>query len=130
MDNLEKICITSLPFQLPFYFRYVNDIITAVPANEIDTIKQSFNNYSHKIQFTIEEELYNEICFLDVLVIREGKNITNNWYNKPTSSGRLINFYSHHPLNYKINVIHNLVDKGINLAHKIFRTENIKKTPY
>ena len=56
LDDLEKKCITSLPFQLPFYFRYVDDIITAVPYNEIDTIKNTFNSYNHKIQFTVEEE--------------------------------------------------------------------------
>ena len=111
----------------PIFFRYVDDLITAVPYNAIDTIKNTFNSYNHKIQFTVEEESLKQICFLDVLVIREGNNIKTNWYNKSTSSGQLLNFNSHHPLNYKINVINNLVDKGITLAHKTFHTENINK---
>ena len=40
--------ILSLPFQLPFYFRYVDDIITAVPSDEITIIKNIFNSYNHK----------------------------------------------------------------------------------
>ena len=79
------------------------------------------------MQFTVEEESMKKICFLNVLVIRKGKNIKTNWYNKPTSTGELLNFHSHHPLNYKINVINNLVDKGITLTHKTFHTENITK---
>ena len=55
MDDLESHCIASLPFQLPFYFRYVDVIITAVPHNKIDTIKNTFNNYNHKIKFRIGE---------------------------------------------------------------------------
>ena len=103
------------------------DIITAVPSDEITTIKNIFNSYNHKIQFTVEEESDNRICFLDVLVIRNGKYIQTNWYQKPMWSGRFLNYHSHHPLNYKINVINNLIDSGVALAHKKLHTENIKK---
>ena len=56
MDDLETKCIASLPFQLPFFFRYLDDIITAIPTNEVDTILNTFNSYNRKIQITIEEE--------------------------------------------------------------------------
>ena len=39
----------------------------------------------------------------------------------------LLLFYSHHSLNYKINVINNLVDRGVTLAHKNFYKEKIQK---
>ena len=87
MDGLESKCIASLPFQLPFYFRYV-DIITAVPHNKIDTIKDTFNNFNHRIQFTIEEESEGRMSILDVLIIRAGDGIKTNWYHKPTWSGQ------------------------------------------
>ena len=105
----------------------MDDIITAVPANQTDTIKNSFNSYNHKIQFTVEEESDNTIRFFDVLIIRVGTNIRTNWHQKPTYSGRIINFYSHHPHTYKINAINNLVDRGITLSHKTFHSENIEK---
>ena len=127
MYDLENKCISTLPFQLPFYFRYVDDIITAVPSDEITTIKNIFNSYNLKIQFTVEEESDNRICFLDVLFIRNGKYIQTNWYQKPIWSGRFLHYHSHHPLNYKINVINNLVDSGITLSDKKFHKENIQK---
>ena len=64
---------------------------------------------------------------MDVLIIRDGKKIKTNWYQKPTCSGRLLNFYSHHPMNHKINVINHLVDIGITLSHITFHKENIQK---
>ena len=42
-------------------------------------------------------------------------------------SDRFLHYHSHHPLNYKINVINNLVDSGIILAQKNFHKENIQK---
>ena len=56
-----------------FSSQYVGEIITAVSNNEIDTIKNTINSYNHKIQFTIEEESDGKICFVDVLIIRDGK---------------------------------------------------------
>ena len=120
LDDLESKCIASLPFQLPFHFRYVDDIITAVPFNKIEIVKNSFNSYNHKIQFKIEEELEGKIVFLDILVIRDGDVIKTNWHQKQTCSGRYLNFHSHHPYNYKINVINNLIGRGITLSHKDF----------
>ncbi|EFN64883.1 hypothetical protein EAG_04615, partial [Camponotus floridanus] len=49
-----------------------------------------------------------------------------NWFRKPTWSGRYINFYSNHPLKYKINTIYNLVDHAILLSDNCFKQENIK----
>ena len=95
MDDLEINCISTLPFQLPFYFRYVDDIITAVPANQIDTIKNSFNSYFHKIQFTVEEESDNTIRFLDVLIIRVGTNIRTNWHQKPSLYTSQVSSHTH-----------------------------------
>ena len=113
--------------QRTIFFGYVDDIITAVPTNEIDTILNTFNSYNHKIHFTIEEESDGKISFLDFLITRDGKKIKTNWYQKPTCSGRLLNFYSHHPLNYKIIVINHLVDRDIILSHITFHKENIQK---
>ena len=38
-DDLEIKCIASLPFHLPFYFRYVDDILTAVPSRKMTQLK-------------------------------------------------------------------------------------------
>ncbi|EFN72420.1 hypothetical protein EAG_02276, partial [Camponotus floridanus] len=59
-------------------------------------------------------------------VIRSGTKFITNWFRKPTWSGRYINFYSNHPLKYKINTIYNLVDHAILLSDDCFKQENIK----
>ena len=127
MDDLKKECLSKLTFKLPFYFRYVDDNITAAPPDKIDTILNAFNNYNNKLKFTIEKESNNQISFLDVLLIPNGNTIKRNWYQKPTISNRVLNYLSHHPLKYKINVINNLIDRSIILANKEFHSENIKK---
>ena len=54
MGELETKCIASLPFEPPFFFRYVDDIITAVPTYETDTILKTFNSYNQKIQYNLQ----------------------------------------------------------------------------
>ena len=39
-------------------------------------------------------------------IIRYNNTIITDWFNKPTSFGRLINFRSNHPKQQKINIIY------------------------
>jgi len=43
LQDLELVAINNLPFHLPFYYRYVDDIILAAPSNSLDILLQSFN---------------------------------------------------------------------------------------
>ncbi|XP_075167963.1 uncharacterized protein LOC142240139 [Haematobia irritans] len=43
------------------------------------------------IKFTLEYEKCRQIPYLDILIIRDGNKIKTDWYQKPTSSGRLCN---------------------------------------
>ena len=53
---------------------------------------------------------------------------TNLWQSSEEEAmSWFLHYHSHHPLNYKINVIKNLVHRGITLAHKNFHKENIQK---
>ena len=79
MEDLERECLSKLTFKLPFYFRYVDVIITAASPDKIDTILNAFNNYNNKLKFTIENESLNQISFLDILLIRSGNTIKTNW---------------------------------------------------
>jgi len=38
IQDLEREVLRKLDFRLPFYFRYVDDILTAVPKTTIDSI--------------------------------------------------------------------------------------------
>lgn len=66
--------------------------------------------------------------FLDVAVIKnpDGSLITN-WYQKPSSSGQYLNYFSKHPLRHKVGVINGLVDRAVLLSDKSFKAENLVK---
>lgn len=125
MDELETHCLNLLQCDISAYYRYVDDIFTIVPRTEIDTILSTFNSFHQRLQFTHEIENNNVINFLDTTVIRCGGKLLTNWYLKPTSSGRYLNYHSNHPFNYKINTINNLVDHAIMLSDDRFHSENI-----
>lgn len=126
MVDLEEECLSKLKFNVPLYKRYVDDIIIALPINEINSTLHIFNSYHPNLKFTIEHEINNSIAFLDLYLTRENNKITTNWYRKPTWSGRLINFFSHHPFRQKIGIIYMLVDRAIKLSNEKHWSNNIK----
>jgi len=126
MDDLETHCLSNLDFIVNLFYRYVDDIFLIIPKAKLDSVLLSFNNYHPRLKFTCEIECNNTLNFLNTSVIRTDSGVlTTNWYRKPTFSGRYINFYSNHPLQYKINTIKNLVDHAILLADAQFHTENL-----
>ena len=82
LEILQEEVIRKLGFPLPFFYRYVDDIITAVPIDKKCDILTKFNNYNDRLQFTLEEELNGRIAFLDVLCIRDGQAVKTDWYQK------------------------------------------------
>ncbi|EZA54490.1 hypothetical protein X777_05745 [Ooceraea biroi] len=58
-------------------------------------------------------------------IIRDNNKLITNWYRKPTSSNRYINFFSNHPLQHKIGVIFNLVDRALLLSYDRYHSTNI-----
>lgn len=78
MENLEQKVIRKLPFTLPFYKRYLDDILTVVHKDNVDLLLQKFNNFHPRINFTHELESDGRISFLDTVVINhQGKIITD-----------------------------------------------------
>jgi len=43
IQDLEREVLGKLDFRLPFYFRYIDDILTAVPKTAIDSIVEKCN---------------------------------------------------------------------------------------
>lgn len=92
LEILEESVLSKWQYDIPFFFRYVDDILTAVPNNEINNFQKLFNSYDTNIQFTVEEEISNKISFLDILLIKQINGVlTTDWYHKPTWSGRNLN---------------------------------------
>lgn len=128
VEYVFKKVINNLPFIVFFGFYYVDDSLFAIPKDKGPILLEKFNNFHSSIQFTIEYEKEGRLPFLDIELIRkEDGNIVTNWYVKPTSSGRVMNFLSLHPTYMKINNVKNMLHRAISLSNTEFVWENINK---
>lgn len=50
-----------------------------------------------------------------------------DWYQKPTASGRLVNFYSKHPRKIIYNTASNFINRVLTISDQQFHAQNIKK---
>lgn len=79
------------------------------------------------MQFTLELEENKKINFLDMTLIREENgNIITDWYVKPSSSNRILNYLSAHSVKYKRNVILELKNRVTRLSHQKFWGKNFQ----
>lgn len=128
MDDLLDECVPKLSFNLPFLKKYVDDLILSIPSDGKDEVLRTFNNYNQHIQFTIESETDNSVPFLDTKLIRNHENkIMLDWYVKPTSSGRYINYNSYHSEKMKINLVLGLKLRIVRISHPTLQQQNLNK---
>jgi len=125
---MEEAALSLLPSTLPFYFRYVDDILLAAPNDLLENILETFNSFHDRLKFTMEISTDNRINFLDVTLIIENGVIMFDHYKKPTNSGRYLNFMSNHPLEHKRGVIFYLFDRVLQLSHPRFHTKNLEES--
>nr|XP_021206294.2 uncharacterized protein LOC110385892 [Bombyx mori] len=123
IDQILKI----LPFGIHFLKLYVDDTIAAIPESEVNNILELFNSFDNNIQFTMEVEKDDSLSFLDVLVKRSNDKLITDWFVKPISSGRLLNWNSNHPRSQKIGMIKGLLDRMTKLSSKDFYEVNFNK---
>lgn len=129
LDSILDKILPKLPFQVPFLFKFVDDIITAIPNDQEDTILHHFNQVHPRIKFTIESEKSDgTIPFLDLELIRKPNgSIDTKWWQKPLNSGRYINFRSHSPYYQKINFVKNLINRALKLTSVAYHREITNK---
>lgn len=97
---------------IPVIKKYVDDLFLCIPLERIQDVLRAFNNYHHKLQFTVEVEENRQLPFLDMIVIRnENQTFTTDWFKKAIASGRFLNFYSMHATHLKTNVAYNLIER-------------------
>lgn len=85
---LEEISYTK-KCVIPFYFRYVDNCIAAVPKDRCNCTLGVFNSLHPKINFAIEIRTEKSINYLRISVIEE-KRIKTKRYTKRTWSRRHI----------------------------------------
>jgi len=125
MQDLEKTVLGQICFPIPIYFRYVDDILLAVPINKTEFILQAFNQYHPRLQFTLELGGH-RINFLDTTIILNNNTLKLDWYHKPSYSGRYLNYLSQHPMSQKRGTILSLIDRAFLLSHPEFHKKNFE----
>lgn len=118
MTSLIKSSLAKLSFTPPFIYQYVDDLLTAIPSSALEEILNTFNSFDEHLKFTAEEENERSVPFLDTKVIRRQDNVLIlDWYQKKTTSGRYVHYYSYHEMKMKTNVILALKDRIRKIAH-------------
>ena len=129
MEDLEVHCLKELKEKFSctplFYFRYVDDTIMCIKKEFVQHTLDIFNSYNSHLQFTHELEANNSINFLDLTLIKNNGRIITNWFQKKTSSGRILSFHSNHCIQQKRNIVSNLIDRAMLLSHVSFYKQNI-----
>ncbi|XP_052567242.1 uncharacterized protein LOC120421614 [Culex pipiens pallens] len=115
---------SEIDFPVPVLKKYVDDLVLAVPKDKVDEVVAIFNKQNPHIQFTVEVEVGGRLPFLDMVLVRdEHQHIRTEWYRKPISSGRFLNYHSHHPLHHKVNVAANFVKRVLDFSTNISRRQ-------
>ena len=94
-----------------YYGRYVDDtfLIFNGSLRQLNNLKNVLNAINNNIQFTMETETENEICFLDLTVIKNRDNLKFKIYRKPTTTDVIIHDESHHPYPQKLAAYNSLI---------------------
>ena len=104
MQDLEMNSLERFGTELLFFFKYVDNIVTAVLHNFIDKFVEVFNASHPRLQFTLEIG-GDRLNFLDIIILNVNGTIEFNMYHKSTFSGKYFSFLSFHPLSQKRGVL-------------------------
>jgi isocitrate dehydrogenase kinase/phosphatase len=97
--------------------KYVDNILAIVKTSEIQNILDVFHSYNQSLKFTCEIENKGRIPYLEVQIIKtDNGSIDLDWYQKPTSTNRILNYLSNHPNHQKLNTTENLLRRATTLC--------------
>ena len=117
MNALLDDVLAKIDIPVPFVKKYVDDLLTVLPADKIEYVKNALNAFNPHIQFTYEVENDNRLPYLDMVLIRtENQTILTDWYKKPMASGRILNYFSLHPLVQKLNTATGFIGRIFRLS--------------
>ncbi|XP_075153518.1 uncharacterized protein LOC142227073 [Haematobia irritans] len=126
-NSIHKRLIAYQTFNKSLGRKYVDDIFAIIKGSDFEETLKALNSYNRQIQFTKEEEQDQKLPYLDTIIHRQGNQLKLNWYQKPTASGRLLNFYSNHSKRIIINTATNFIRRVFNISDPSFHFENGEK---
>ena len=110
------------------YFRYVDDTLCLFDKEEkVDEFLNFLNSLNSHMKFTVEKSYNGCLPFLDIKFCINDGVITTEVYRKTTFTGRMLNFSSITPRNWKTGLIKTLVYRAYHLSSSwtIFHQEII-----
>lgn len=125
MDSIIEQSLKIMPKPLSFKI-YVDDTFFIIRKTDKKLTLDTLNSIYKDIQFTCEEEENKSINFLNITIKRENNQLITNWYRKPYSSFRLINYYSSHKNSTIMNTAAQFIKNVLRLSDEAFFQENKK----
>jgi len=125
LQRLETDILNKLTIKPTFFYRFVDDIALAAPYSSLDNLLHMFNSFHPRLSFTMEVG-GNTLNFLDLSLIKKDGYLIFDWFQKPTFSGRFLNYNSQHPYTHKKGTIISLIDRVIMLSHPEFHRKNFE----
>lgn len=98
--------------------------MTLLHVSKIEFLNK-LNSYNNEIKFTFELVVDGRIPFLDMMLYNRSPNIEIDWYRKPYSSGRMLNYFSNNPPSHKINILKGTLYRMLKLSDKKFWDKNL-----
>ena len=124
MTELEKTLLPGIYIHyIKFWRRYVDDTISYVKIGSIKHVLCLLNSFDENIQFTFESESKGTLPFLDLLLCRNGRELTTTVYRKKTNNDIYLNWNTFAPATWKRLTLRTLVQR----AYLVCSTETYLK---
>ena len=102
MTELEKTLLPNIYIRyIKYWRRYVDDTISYVKIGSIKHVLCLLNSFDENIQFTSESESKGTLPFLDLLLCRNGRELTTTVYRKKTNNDIYLNWNAFAPVRWK-----------------------------
>ena len=112
MEYCESLAIPSSPTLMRWWFRYVDNVHSAIRKDQGNKLKEHLNFIDPHIKFTIELPGTDGLFFLDTLTKPSPTSIESTVYRKPTHTDRYLDYNSNNPISAKLSVIHTLIHRA------------------
>ena len=127
MEDVESRALSTHPVPPPFWKRYVDDTLTALPQDKVQHFHEHLNSIEATIQFTIEMESEGTLPFLDTRITHHTDgSLSTTVFRKGTHTDKYLDFQSHHPLAHKVAVARTLFDRAEKICSDFPDTEKEK----
>ncbi|BHF74818.1 hypothetical protein SprV_0501790600 [Sparganum proliferum] len=109
-QRLEQLVFSTYPPK--FWARFVSDTFVIIKRSDVQAFKALLDSIFPDIQFIMEEELNNQLAFLDVKVAKlEDGKIRTTVYRKATNIRRILHLRSNHPVGHKRSCVRTLFQR-------------------